>query len=257
MSDDFYIGYEPEMPAGLSALMRVTVVSVVILSLVTGGLLVRAQAQSSPGTFHYGDVRSFSGLIVEQPFPALEVISESGQSEWHWLVGPGKRGAAMLVAGLDGRRVKLSGTLIERDADLMIEVVPESVTTISVDTVPGPAIHAVGVTTLDGEIVDSKCYLGVMKPGDGPTHRDCAVRCLLGQVPAMLVVHEPGWVRRVALIASDTAAFDRMLPELAGRPVRVRGTLFVRGGQRFLSVLPSDVSVRHATDEPVATPGLR
>jgi hypothetical protein len=28
--------------------------------------------------------------------------------------------------------------------------------------------------TLTGEIVDSKCYLGVMNPGQGKVHRDCA-----------------------------------------------------------------------------------
>ena len=37
--------------------------------------------------------------------------------------------------------------------------------------------------TLIGEIVDSKRYLGVMNPGNGKVHRDCAVRCLSGGIP--------------------------------------------------------------------------
>jgi len=31
-----------------------------------------------------------------------------------------------------------------------------------------------------GQIVDPKCYLGVMKPGEGKPHSDCAIRCIDG-----------------------------------------------------------------------------
>ena len=240
MIDDFYIGYEPGMPDGLSRVMRATAVALVMLSLVTAGVLVWAQERSSPGTFHYGELRSFSGRIVEHPLPGLAVARESGQPVWHWLVGPGKHGAARLVAGLDGRHVRLSGTLIERGDDRMIEVVPDSITDVSAERTPGPPIENLGAAMFDGEIVDSKCYLGVMKPGQGPTHRDCAVRCLLGQVPAMLVVREARRVRRIALIPSDSVWFQRMLPALAGRPIRLYGTLMVRGEQWFLSLSPMD-----------------
>jgi hypothetical protein len=34
-----------------------------------------------------------------------------------------------------------------------------------------------GEFDLVGEIVDSKCYLGNMNPGNGKVRRDCAVRC--------------------------------------------------------------------------------
>ena len=52
---------------------------------------------------------------------------------------------------------------------------------------------------LRGEIVDSKCYLGVMNPGEGTVHRDCAARCLSGGLPPMLVVRSPA--RREELAA--------------------------------------------------------
>lgn len=41
--------------------------------------------------------------------------------------------------------------------------------------------------TLDGELVDSKCYLGTMKPGDGKTHKSCAILCLRGGIPPLFV----------------------------------------------------------------------
>jgi hypothetical protein len=39
-----------------------------------------------------------------------------------------------------------------------------------------------------GEIVDSKCFLGVMNPGEGTVHCDCARVCLRGGIPPMLLI---------------------------------------------------------------------
>jgi hypothetical protein len=41
-----------------------------------------------------------------------------------------------------------------------------------------------------GEIVDSKCFLGVMVPGSGKTHKDCASLCLRGGIPPALYVRD-------------------------------------------------------------------
>jgi len=41
---------------------------------------------------------------------------------------------------------------------------------------------SLGTQTLVGEIVDSKCFLGVMNPGQLTTHRACAIRCISGGV---------------------------------------------------------------------------
>ena len=39
-------------------------------------------------------------------------------------------------------------------------------------------VEVLGPVELTGEIADSKCWLGVMNPGEGTVHRDCARRCL-------------------------------------------------------------------------------
>ena len=101
----------------------------------------------------------------------------------YWLVGPGKHGAEDVVRGRDGQRVQLSGSFIERDGDAMIEVIPHSVAMTGAGATEIEPLRSLGVLVIEGEIVDSKCHLGVMKPGEGPTHRDCAVRCLLGRIP--------------------------------------------------------------------------
>lgn len=242
MSGEFYIGYEPEMPPLLASRIRATVIAIVALSLLLAAVFVTAQNTFEDGRFDYGHPQMFEGRIVEHPFPALEV-EDAGAMRMYWLVGPGKHGASDLVRGLDGHRIRLSGTPIARDDDRMIEVVPGSVVVGAVTEASLHPLRKIGMTSFEGEIVDSKCHLGVMKPGRGPTHRDCAVRCLLGSVPPMLVTKEGEATRRIALVVMDSAAFSEMLPSLAARPVRVRGTLLERGSQLFLSTETATIEV--------------
>jgi hypothetical protein len=246
--DEFYIGYEPAMPSGLSLFIRLTAVALVMLSFAVAGILVAAQTPSSGAVFHYGKPQSLEGRLVESPYPAIEVTDRSGNTRWYWLVGPGKHGVAAMVRGFDGQRVRLSGTLIEREGDAMLEVVAGAITVRSSARAPAIPLRTIGPRTLDGEIVDSKCYLGVMKPGEGPTHRDCAVRCLLGQVPPMLAVREHGTTRRLPLVMMNASGGGAVLPALTGRPVRVHGVLLARGEQQFLSVSESSIAVRESAD---------
>jgi len=158
----------------------------------------------------------------------------------YWLVGPGKHGAEDVVRGRDGRRVHLSGSLIERDGDAMIEVLPGSVEMIGDSAAVTEPLRSRGLVVIEGEIVDSKCHLGVMKPGEGPTHRDCAVRCLLGRVPPMFVPHDRADLGRVSLVTQATEPFaDADL--FAGRKVTMRGEILQRGSQKFLAVSRGDI----------------
>ena len=70
------------------------------------------------------------------------------------------------------------------------------------DETTAPAVTETrwGRLTLQGEIVDSKCYLGVMKPGHHKPHRACASLCIRGGIPPLFVLYE------------DDGASDRPLP---------------------------------------------
>jgi hypothetical protein len=47
-----------------------------------------------------------------------------------------------------------------------------------------------GAFTLVGEIVDSKCYLGIMNPGETNPHRECAALCIRGGIPPLIIAHD-------------------------------------------------------------------
>jgi hypothetical protein len=239
MNNEFYIGYEPDMPARLAVRIGRTAWSLVALALVMPAVLVFTQDRFAPGVFEFGRERTVTGHIVEFPYPAL-MASDAAGAKTYWLVGPGKHGAADLVRGQDGTRVQLSGSLIERDGDTMIEVVPGSLVTIDSTTSAFGPLHSRGIVTMEGEIVDSKCHLGVMKPGEGPTHRDCAVRCLLGRIPPMFVPRDRADVGRVSLL-SDAAEPFLEADVFAGRAVWLRGELLQRGAQMFLAVSRRDI----------------
>lgn len=240
MNDEFYVGYEPAMPARLAMRIRRVAAGLVALALVLPAVLVLSEDRFAPGVFEYGHTRTFSGRIVESPYPALITGDVTGTKRAYWLVGPGKHGAEDIVRGRDGQSVQLQGTLIERDGDSMIEVAADSVlpsTTGATDIEP---LRSLGVVVVAGEIVDSKCHLGVMKPGEGPTHRDCAVRCLLGRIPPMFVPHNPGNPGRVSLVTDAAQPFVGA-DVFAGRRVSIRGEILQRGLLKFLAVSQQDI----------------
>ena len=54
-------------------------------------------------------------------------------------------------------------------------------------------IKELGIVQLTGEVLDPKCYFGVMKPGHGKPHRDCAIRCIEGGMsPVFYIRNEDG-----------------------------------------------------------------
>ena len=72
---------------------------------------------------------------MTQPFPTLLVArpGEIGQQDKYsryLLVAPGKHGADDLVAGFDGKQVRLQGQLIYREGGTMVEIAPGSIAVV-------------------------------------------------------------------------------------------------------------------------------
>ena len=240
MADDFYIGYNLRMAPDLARRIRVAAATLLATAVLLPLVLLAAQSRFAPAVFEFGRTRVVEGRLAEFPYPALDADGPIQAS--YWLVAPGKHGAAALVRGLDGRRVRVRGTLIERDGEKMLQIVPDEIEALSPPPETGPSVPvAIGPRRVVGELVDGKCHLGVMKPGEGPLHRDCAVRCLLGAVPPMISEHGTGL--RLALVREDGRPFISNFAALTGRPLRVRGTLMSQGPRRFLAAGLDDIEL--------------
>lgn len=203
--------------------------------------------------FEFGVVRSFEGFVAADPYPSL-IVPRGAVATRYLLVGPGKSGADELVRGTVGRWTALDGSLAFRGGQALIEVVPGSLLP-AVDTLgtnadgsPSRAVELgehymeLGERYLEGEIVGAKCHLGVMNPGSGIVHRECAALCLRGGVPPLLAIRRTdGVVEGIVVTGPAGQAVGRPLADLAGVPVGATGRLVRQGATTFFRVDPSQV----------------
>jgi hypothetical protein len=203
----------------------------VILGLLTGLVLVFGQQPFPRSTFEYQQFREFTGLVETNPYPSLLVErpgAPAGQSPYsrYLLVAPGKHGADSDVHEFAGKRVSLRGSLIYRDGQTMIELLPGSLALQSSTPLNRIEETKLGEVTVVGEIVDSKCYLGVMNPGRTKVHRDCATRCISGGIPPMLVTADATYL----LVGTGGRQLNQEVLDMVGETIEVRGTA-VRSGE--------------------------
>jgi hypothetical protein len=97
-----------------------------------------------------------------------------------------------------------------------------------------------GTSTLIGEIVGSKCYFGVMNPGTGKVHRDCAVRCIRGGLPpAFLVRNGDGEATVLLLQGSDGRQINQEVLDRVAEPLQIGGQVIRSGDTLILRAEPS------------------
>jgi hypothetical protein len=236
MNDDFYVGYLPKAPATLGSWIFRTVTVLVLAGLAAAAVLAVKQPPYANSNFEFGVVRDFSGVIETNPYPILQTANSS-----FLLVAPGKHGASGLVRPLEGKSVRLKGSLIERGPDRMLELLPESLPqTGQISTQAVPLSRDLGAIRLRGEIVDSKCYLGVMNPGNGKVHRDCAARCISGGAPPAFIVQDAtGETQFLLLAGSDGRALKREVLSFVAEPLEIEGRLVRSGSHLVLKAEPS------------------
>jgi hypothetical protein len=245
--NEFYVGYLPKAPAGISRRVRGVVIALMAIAVVGGIAFASVQRTFAPVMFEYGKQRSFEGIIERKPFPTLLVkrpgSPDSGSSHY-LLVAEGKHGADDEVSEFEGKSVRLKGTLIYRGNQTMIEVAKHSIS-VAGSAVSLPATAKIlGIFELSGEIVDGKCYLGVMNPGSGKVHRDCAARCLSGGVPTLFATND---FRGEPAALQLTDSNQKPLPKATfldhvGQPVQLKGTVVEDGNTLIFEIEPSSIT---------------
>jgi hypothetical protein len=234
---DFYIGYLPTAPAGLRRTVLWIIVAINAIAVALALALVFGEGSFADSLFEYQQYRAYEGTISEQPYPSL--LTTDG--ERYWLVAPGKHGAEGFVQGSDGQGARLMGSLIRYGHHTMLEMASGSIESKQ-KTVDVPERRSLGLVTLTGEIVDSKCYFGVMNPGNGKVHRSCAARCISGGIPpAFLVKDASGVVSALILAGADRGELKRRILDFVAEPVEISGELFRSGAALILDVEPGSV----------------
>jgi hypothetical protein len=143
--------------------------------------------------------------------------------------------------------VTVSGTRIQRDAHTMLEVDPAPLAASGSQADAGlkpcatSCLEAGPEVELTGEIVDSKCFLGVMVPGAGKTHADCASLCIRGGIPPALRVQDFAGKPELFLLTLPTGAPIHLeAVDLAGQSISMRGLVSRSGAWLTLRTDPRD-----------------
>jgi hypothetical protein len=235
---EFYVGYLPKAPSGIARKMKAVVVVLFAAATTCAIGFAVLQRTYSRSFFESGKKRTFDGVIEADPYPTLLSPRDATNLDGlrYLLVADGKHGADSQVAGYVGKSVQLGGRLIYRDDQKMITLPGDSITVLSDAQQNQAAPKNLGEFDLVGEIVDSKCYLGNMNPGNGKVHRDCAVRCLSGGIPPVFATNDFNGSPAVLLL---TGPNQNRLPREAflnrvAQPTQIHGRVIQIGNTLIL-----------------------
>jgi hypothetical protein len=241
--EEFYVGYLPKAPGGIAGVTRRSVIGLIVITVIVALALIFGQHRFAASFFEFGTGREFEGELIETPFPQLMVRREGATNlalpfATYALVSVGKYGAAAETRGLGGQRVKLRGMLIHRDDTAMIEIIPGSISkaaAMSEGSFVHPALETLSTQTLAGEIVDSKCYLGVMNPGHTKPHRECASLCIRGGIPPLFVVKDAeGRYVNLWLLSETGEPVNQQVLDFVAEPIQITGQVKRSGDQLYL-----------------------
>lgn len=244
---EFYVAYRP-MPRGLVRFVWRLAPALLTACGLLAWALARSQIDPGDGVWDDTVARAFVGRVEAMPYPHLRRLTghPDRPCETLLLVEIGKFGGGQRARALDGRVARVSGWVLERDGRRMLEMEPGDALTAVDSLAAGQAaaldvvnVAFLGGVTLRGEIIDSKCYLGAMKPGEGKTHKQCATLCIQGGIPPMFVTLDAAGRRAYYLLVDPQGAplDDRILPYVAD-PVEITGEWERRDDLHLLRIDP-------------------
>jgi hypothetical protein len=235
-NSEFYIGWQPEAPQSFAKHIYKALIVLAVVVIAAAMVLSLQQKKFSTANFEFGQLTEVKGIYQKYPVPSLKVITKQdafGNLSYITLplVGYGKFGAEGIIAELekesntsfDKKEVTFRGTLIYNDGKTLLQIDKHDHPMINA-AVAGqqlkPVVKELGALTLTGEILDPKCYFGVMKPGHGKAHRDCAIRCMAGGIsPVFYVRNEKGVADYYLIVGPDGEKINERLKNYVAEPV--------------------------------------
>jgi hypothetical protein len=226
-------------PKSFTATVKKYLLVLFPIVIVLGVLIALSQKKFGSGTFEFGTLTEVTGVYSDVPVPNLKVVN--GKDVWGNedilripLIGYGKFGAGGIITGvekqkntsLEGKEVTLKGTLLYNDGKLLMQLDANDSPLLNVaenKNVDGSLrTKELGTVDVKGEIVDPKCFFGVMKPGEGKPHKDCAIRCILGGMPPVLKVEaDDGRENYYLILGTNGEKLNEAVRDFVASPVEL------------------------------------
>ena len=202
-------------------------------------MLAANQKSVGPGTWNMGEIQEFTGIATAEPYAMLRTTDIGGAPKTALLSCMGKCGVSARIGSHAGKPVTIRGSLIQRGSHSMIAVVddvdwikPAAATESA--SLAFPAMQSLGQIDLTGEILDSKCWFGAMRPADGKVHKACAALCIRGGIPPAFFVKDKANKKALMIMTDRQGAHGPDLLPLVADPVQVKGEVFQWGNLLIL-----------------------
>ena len=244
----FFVGYLP-MPGPLGWFLAVAAVIMTGLGIGAGLAIALGQQDHGAGRFAFDKgYQDLSGIIQMHPYPVLRVPARDGAApRTIVLSGQGKRGETRRGKMFDGRKIDIGGVFITRDGVDLLQVggrvrMRPALDPEKLEGFAPAADISIGRHVLKGEIVDSKCYLGAMRPGRGKVHMACAGLCVMGGIPPMFVVYRPEGPPDILLLSGpEGGPIPEALLENLSLFVSLEGEVLRRDDQLIFKIDPASM----------------
>ncbi len=232
-NDEFYVPYIDGSLGSKTkkTLKRFTFIAIVVI--VIGALIFSfAQKPFKNSTFELTSATKITGTYHENPYPMLRVEVADNTFKNILLLGFGKSSANPFleklhseVKNLNGKTLNIEGNLIYYNGKTLIQITDdEKVTLKNKKTSLALQKELISKMTLQGEIIDPKCYFGVMKPGKGKIHRSCAVRCISGGIPPVLATTDNNNISQYYLLTDLKGnPINKDVLSYIGKPSEITG----------------------------------
>ena len=231
-NSEFYIGWMAKAPRSFAKHVKIILLILFPVALIVAYVLSANQKKFSNGSFEFGKTTEITGIYYNKPVPLLKIYNKEREPTTLPLVGYGKHGAETAImeiekeknVSLNAKEVTFKGTLIYSDGKTLLQIDKNESPVVAIGSGSTYSVEErdLGTQTIRGEIIDPKCYFGVMKPGEGKVHRDCAIRCILGGIPPVLhVQNEKGESNYYLVVGPNGEKMNEAVQDVVAEPVSI------------------------------------
>ncbi len=236
----FFIGWSPINPLPILRTSTLFAFGLGFISLGIAVGFISNTKHNSISSYDYVNLKEVKGQLISYPFPAIRTIDGNDKGnliiKTYPLVNDSKFGANGIVDSIkktyntDQFLTVIEGAEIKRNNTSSLELSNGrmSVKVLNKDIgIPKGDLKKIKDTTLLGEIIDPKCYLGAMNPGEGKPHRACAILCIGGGIMPMLRFKGSDQIMHYAvLMGSGGERINQQVLKYVAEPVRITGALY-------------------------------
>ncbi|MEM6523133.1 MAG: hypothetical protein AAGF85_10210 [Bacteroidota bacterium] len=235
-NEEFYIGWQEGAASGYKKARKWFFISSILLLVMFGITYLLVEQKFVESYFDYGNLTELTGQIVDYPVFGVKT-EQHGEIMTVPLVGFGKFDALPVLEEIrnrsNGKRfteieVTLRGTVIYNKTKMWMELTEgnESIVAISEREFSDQNISQRGSQTIAGEIVDPKCFFGVMNPAYNKIHRSCAIRCISGGIPPVLAIRDGERYSDYYFVTDEKGEpINEAVLQFVGTPVKLSGAV--------------------------------